>query len=559
MQSQSSTLLKAASYARFSSDHQREESIEAQQRAITEYAAKNGIEIVAEYVDRAYSARSDQRPEFQQMIHDARSGRFQIILVHKLDRFSRDRYDSAHYRHELKKHGVTVRSVIENLDDSPESVILQSVIEGMNEYYSRNLARETMKGLKENAYSGKHTGGMPPLGYRVDPETTRIKVDESEAAAVRLIFNMADNGEKYPAILAELKSRGFRTKMGKTFTSTSIHDILRNEKYIGVCVYNKRVSQSVANNSRRFKDRSEWIVREDVYPPLIDREQFDRIQERMKRRRLSNQAHPKEIYLLSGKIHCGLCGRAYCGERKTNGKGIVSYSYFCNSRNHAKDERCNNPQVNRSFIESFVLGKLAEYVFTDGMLPKITESYNRYLNNRVGSAAQKLDLCRNNLREVEQRINRTIDLLVDVGSASLKKKLSDLEKQKAALEKDITTLTKLLSENRVTEKELKCAFAEIRRALTDGTLSNAKQLVDTYVHDVVVYPNRIVVIFNLFPHIDLTDRQHDHITNEEPSTKEGPFSAPDMLTFRIRRDGEYEDTRGADILRRLRGGSGVPP
>lgn len=164
---------------------------------------------------------------------------------------------------------------------------------------------------------------MPPLGYRVDPETMKIRIDENEANAVRLIFSMADEGKKYPDILAELKSRGFRTKMGKTFTSTSVHDILRNEKYIGICVYNKRVSQSVANNSRKFKDKSEWIVRDDVYPPLIDREQFNRIQERMKRRRISNQAHPKEVYLLSGKIHCGLCGRAYCGERKTNGKGIV--------------------------------------------------------------------------------------------------------------------------------------------------------------------------------------------------------------------------------------------
>ena len=127
-------------------------------------------------------------------------------------------------------------------------------------------------------------------------------------------------------------------------------------------------------------------------------------------------------------------------------------------------------------------------------------------------------------------------------------KLSDLEKQKAALEKDITALTKLLSENRVTERELKCAFSEIRRALTDGTLANAKRLVDTYIHDVVVYPNRIVVIFNLFPHIKITDRQSGSVTNMEES-----FSAPDMLTFRLSRDGEPEDTSGADILRRLRG------
>ena len=153
-----------------------------------------------------------------------------------------------------------------------------------------------------------------------------------------------------------------------------------------LCIYNKRVSQSVANNSRRFKDKSEWIVREDVYPPLISLEQFTGIQERMKRRKVSNQAHPKEVYLLSGKVHCGLCGRAYCGERK--------------------------------------------------------------------------------------------------------------------------------------------------------------------MHDVVVYPDRIVVIFNLFPHIRITDKPPDK-TNEEPSAEEGSFSVPDMVMFELDREGKSEES-GADILRRLR-------
>ncbi len=191
------------------------------------------------------------------------------------------------------------------------------------------------------------------------------------------------------------------------------------------------------------------------------------------------------------------------------------------------------------------------------MLPKITESYNRYLNTRIGSASQKLEQYQNALREVELKINRTIDLLIDVGSASLKQKLSDLEKQKAGLEKDIAERTKLLAENRVSETKLKCAFAEIRRSLTDGTLANAKQLVDTYIHDVVVYPDKIVVIFNLFPHIRITDKPPDK-TNEELSAEEGSFSVPDMLMFELDREGKSEES-GAVILRRLRGESGVPP
>lgn len=199
-------LIDAAAYARFSSNHQRDESIDAQLRAIRDYAKNKGIRIVAEYVDKAFSARSDQRPDFQRMIKDAKEQRFQAVIVHKLDRFSRDRYDSAFYKHELKKCGVKLYSVVENINDEPESVIMESVLEGMAEYYSKNLGRETMKGLKENAYNGKHTGGLAPLGYRVDPVTKRVEIDPNEAGAVRMIFEMAASGAHYPEIVDKLNA-----------------------------------------------------------------------------------------------------------------------------------------------------------------------------------------------------------------------------------------------------------------------------------------------------------------------------------------------------------------
>ena len=199
--------INAAVYARFSSDNQRDESIDAQLRAIEEYASGHGINIVAQYVDRAFSARSDKRPEFQRMIKESASGKFEIVIVHKLDRFSRDRYDSAFYKHILKSNGVRLQSVVENLDNSPESIILESVIEGMAEYYSANLGRETIKGLKENAHNGIHTGGRPPYGYKINPATKRVEVDEHESKAIKLIFEMVSNGEKYPAVANELNQR----------------------------------------------------------------------------------------------------------------------------------------------------------------------------------------------------------------------------------------------------------------------------------------------------------------------------------------------------------------
>ena len=216
--------VNAAIYARFSSDNQRDESIDAQLRAIEDYASVHGIHIVAHYIDRAVSARSDKRPEFQRMIKDSASGNFRMVIVHKLDRFSRDRYDSAFYKHILKNNGVRLQSVVENFDNSPESIILESVIEGMAEYYSANLGRETIKGLKENAHNGIHTGGRPPLGYKINPVTKRVEVNPDEAKAVKLIFDMVNSGEKYPAIAAALNQKGYKTRLGRPFSSSSLHE-----------------------------------------------------------------------------------------------------------------------------------------------------------------------------------------------------------------------------------------------------------------------------------------------------------------------------------------------
>ena len=555
--------IKAVAYARFSSEHQRDESIDAQLRAIRDFSQKNGFTIVGEYIDRAYSARSDQRPDFQRMIRDAGEGKFQAIIIHKLDRFSRERYDSAYYMRELKKCGVQLFSVTENIDNTPESVIMESVLVGMAEYYSKNLARETMKGLKENAYNGKHTGGLPPLGYKVDPVTKRIGVNEQEAGAVKLIFDMAAGGAHYPDIVDELNRKGYRTKTGKEFGSSSLHDILKNQKYIGVCVYNKRVSQDICNSSRKFKDESEWIVRNDVYPPLVSEEVFNLVQERLKKREVSGQAHPKEVYLLSGKIRCGVCGTAYCGERKRNGKGIISYSYFCNSRNKGHGSSCGNPSINRTLIESYVLQRLAEYVFSDSLIPDIVSSYNRYLQNRNSSSVQRLNELTKQSASIQRQINSVIDLLIDTQSSSLKDKLKVLESRRDAIQEEIAHLSTSDHENTVTEEQLRDNFSYIRSCLSDGTLPGVKKLIDVFIHEVVVYPKKVVVIFNLYPQI-----KFKHKTGKEANKtdKEGPDEGlssfyPEIMSDELCRTecSVHSFEEGRQILERIRGLSGIPP
>ncbi len=179
--------MKVAAYARFSSDNQRDESIDAQLRAIHEYAEKKGFTVVAEYTDRAKSATTDNREAFQQMIADSELGKFDGVIIHKLDRFARNRYDSAIYERRLKNNGIHLFSVVENLDDSPESIILESLLEGMAEYYSKNLAREVRKGLNENALKCRHNGGTPPLGYDVDNETKTYIINQQEGSTPKIV------------------------------------------------------------------------------------------------------------------------------------------------------------------------------------------------------------------------------------------------------------------------------------------------------------------------------------------------------------------------------------
>ena len=186
----------AAIYVRFSSNHQREESIDAQIRAAKQFAKNNDMKITKIYTDKAQSATTSDRPGFLKMIKDSKENIFDKVIVHKLDRFARNRYDSAVFKRKLRENEVELISVLENFDDSPESIILESVLEGMNEYYSANLAREVSKGMKENAMQCKHNGGRPPLGFDVADDKT-YKINEADAAKVRLIFKMYAAGKRW--------------------------------------------------------------------------------------------------------------------------------------------------------------------------------------------------------------------------------------------------------------------------------------------------------------------------------------------------------------------------
>ena len=426
---------RAALYARFSSSNQREESITAQVRAMTEYCKRNNITIVRIYSDEAKSATTDKRPEFQRMIADSKEREFDIVLVHKLDRFSRNRYDSAIYQRELKKNGVTLYSVLENLNDSPESVIMQSVLEGFAEYYAKNLGREVQKGMKENALNCKTTGGCPPLGYDFDSNGHYV-INENEAETVKLIYSMTAKGYGYSAIIEELHERNMLTKRGEPFRKNSIYSILTNPKYNGTYVYNRRSPKAPdgTRNNQSYKDYSEMVIIEGGIPRIIDDETFRAVAKRMEEHKHEGggRHHKKEDYLLTGRVFCMECGKSMCGNMRFAGRNKAKYiTYRCQSHK----TQCNSKEINRDYLEAYTVYLLETYIFNSRSMAKIKKNILK-LSSLDSSEAER------NFEDIDAAIAKNAEELKNVAdavaagllSSALIDRLNALEEEKYALE-----------------------------------------------------------------------------------------------------------------------------
>lgn len=469
--------MKAAIYARYSSDNQRTESIDAQIRALKEYAKNNEYSIVKVYTDEALSGTSDARPEFLKMINDSKLGLFQAVLVHKLDRFARNRYDSAFYRKELKKNGVCVISALEKFDDSPESIILESVIEGMNEYYSANLSREVKKGMKENALMCKHNGGKPPIGYDIDENKNYI-INEYEATIVKKIFKMYLMGYGYNKILDSLK--GLTTKKGKPFSKSALNTILKNEKYSGVYVFNKY--KRVKINGKYRNVLNENITRVDGgVPSIISKTDFEKAKKKMEKNRqeFRNYTH-KEEYLLSGVIKCS-CGANMVGVTKYAGRNKTKYStYECSARK--RNKTCSQKGINKDYIEKKVIEDIQNEILDD--IDKVSESIYDMINRSKDGIEGKILSLEQKLKDIDIQIENIVNAIAQgMFHESLKEKMSSLEAKKANI---ITMIKDIKMKDIPLELNTIKAYLATYSLSPDKPFEERKKVVKTFVNLIVI-------------------------------------------------------------------------
>lgn len=487
----------AVAYARYSSDNQRQESIDAQVRAIEEYCRKNKTILLRTYVDEAVSATTDQREEFLRMVEDAKKGTFQLCIVHKLDRFARNRYDSAFYRRELEKCGVKVVSVLEQLDDSPESIILESVLEGMAEYYSKNLAREVRKGLNENALAAKHNGGVPPLGYNVTPDRG-YEINAGEAQAVRMIFEMYCNGYGYALICKELNSRGYKTKAGRAFGKGSIAEIIRNEKYIGRYVWNKRLSKKSGNHQYKPDDQ---ITRIDgALPAIVTKEVWDKTQAILNSRKRKPRRNQSYFYLLTGKLVCADCGSAYVGSGYVYGRGKKkNYQYACNGRLRYKCD-CLNKPIRCEKIEEFVLSKIRA-VLSEGIIQQLAEQICDKLNCKFQSAAGEREALESQIAKIRDRIAKTWDLYYDnlLSKENASDQVSKLTEQQKSMENRLVQLCAPGGEQTYSKSSIVSYLRKCREEIGSNDKEVLRQLVEAFVGEVRVSKDCITAQIRIGP------------------------------------------------------------
>ena len=409
--------LTAVIYARVSSEEQVQGySIQAQLRACREWAAKNGYTIAKEYLEEGHSAfrNLEKREAMKELLADTVSKQrgFQLIIVHKLDRLFRDTLESSTTRAVLKRQKVRLVSVTEPMvgSDTPENFLMEHLIVGMNEFYSRNLSREIMKGLKQRALQG-HLVFRPPFGYRKEiverqegHKRTRIisrpVVDEKTAPLIQRCFDLYDRGVGAKAIAMIFNEEGYRTNQGRRFGLKFILRILRNRAYIGILDY----------HLKKGRTEREPIVVPGFYPPIIDNALFERVQEQLNRQtdNWQNSYSHRSSYLLSRLVVCDKCGHRYIGMSAKSGK----YNYYsCRTYMQKGRAACNAALLNKEELETALLGQVQEQILSEENVRRYIElvlQQARQAHTTPNAEAQALKLT---IADIDSRIRRWEDTL----------------------------------------------------------------------------------------------------------------------------------------------------
>ncbi|MCM1296079.1 MAG: recombinase family protein [Muribaculaceae bacterium] len=486
----------AVIYARYSSDAQSEQSIEGQLRVCQQYAQENEYLIVDTYIDRAMTGTNDMRPDFQRMLRDSSKKQFEAVIVYKLDRFSRNKYESTIHKKTLKDNGVKLISAMENIPDTPEGIILESLLEGMNAYYSAELAQKVNRGIRESWLKGNSTGGVCTYGYTV--VNKKYFIDEQEAEIIKEVFTKYSQGFKARAIANDFQERGVRRKDGKYLTAKNLYIILHNIRYTG----------------RVYHDGREY---DNIYPRIISDELWQKVSLINDDNKIAPSCK-KEIYdyILSGKLICGNCKERMCGISGTGRNGAHHY-YSCLSKRKRKHE-CNLKSVRKQVLEDIVINTTATLLKDKNNIRFIAERIFNLHKQQTDN-----DFIINGLitqRNEAEKASRNLLKAIEMGiiTEQTKQRLTELERQINQLDFDIDR-----------EKQRNYTYLsvkDIERFLQSKVFDNTeninirKLLVNTFIKEILLYDNEIIITYYFSDNPEKIKFSKEHFEEIEKQSKQ---------------------------------------
>ena len=464
-------------YARYSAGpKQTDQSIEGQLRVCTDFCKQRGLTVIGTYCDRHVSGLTDERPEFQRLIADAKVKKFEAVVVYKTDRFARNKYDSAIYKQELKKNGIQIFYAAEAIPDGPEGIILESLMEGLAEYYSAELSQKVKRGQRESALKCQSTGNGKPLGYLVDDQK-RFQIDPESSQTVQTIFEQYIKGETNTAICALLNSRGLRTVQGKLFNKNSINRIIKNRKYIG---------------EYRYRD----VIVEGGMPAIISKDTFNLAQAEMTRRRTRKAPKsPKAEYLLSGRLFCGHCKRPMQGVSGTGKSGKKWYYYYCGNT-RGRNKTCDKKQVSRDRLERAVVDFTVRYILQEEVLNDLAKKVHA-AQERQNNTASEISFYEKKLVNNKKSLANVLRAIESgVSTLTLPTRLKELEDEQAVILGELS----FLKGKHFTLAEDQIFFALMQHLepyQSESEQDYRRRIISDFISEVYLYDNRILIYFNI--------------------------------------------------------------
>ncbi|MCF1709456.1 recombinase family protein [Tabrizicola sp. J26] len=473
--------LTAALYVRVSTSKQAASdlSIPDQIKQCGAYCDRLGWTVVDIFTEPGASALDDDRPMFQDMIYKAtRPERpYDYVVVHSLSRFSRDALHSELYVRQLRKAGVELVSITQDVGQDVNGEFIRKVLNIFDEHQSRENAKHVHRAMLENARQGFWNGARPPFGYDVSVKEVRgikekkvLVVKDEEATVVQRIFDLALGALGRPlgvkAIASHLNDRAI-TRRGQRFSTGSIHEILTSTTYVGRHYFNRKDSRS-----GRARPPSQWV--EFAVPAIIEETPFNAVQGLLRSRNPKNTP-PRVVNgptLLAGVARCGYCGSALI---QNTGKG-GAYRYYCCSRKLKEGRHsCRGIRLPMDRLDGIVIGQVIEQVLDPDRLKKVLEQYLLAAVDRADRNRDRIDLLRQKHRDVQTSLARLLTLVeqgvMEAEDPSLRERLSGLKLQRDELAVDIADLQKRLASNEpeITPERIERFAHLLREQLLHGT------------------------------------------------------------------------------------------